>query len=225
MLDIITSYYETLHVSSRGTKRKLTNENSATLWHKRLGYISKNRIERLVSNGILDSLDFTNFTVCVECIKRKQTKNKSLGANRASEVLELIHTDIYGPFPKASWNVQQYFISFIDDYSKYGYLYLIKENSQSLDMFKAFKAVVENQLNKRIKAVRSNRDGEYYGRYDESGEQRPGPFSKYLEECKIVPQYTMPRSPSMNGVSERRNITLKNMVRSIISQSILLESL
>ena len=76
---MIVSYYRTLHVSSRGTKRKLTNENSTTLWHKLLGHISKNIIERLVSNGILD---FTNFTIFVECIKGKQVKNKRLGASR-----------------------------------------------------------------------------------------------------------------------------------------------
>ena len=92
----------------------------------------------------------------------------------------------------ASWNGQQYFITFIDDYSRYGYLFLIHEKSQSLDVFKRFKAEVELQLNKRIKSVRSDRGGEYYGRYDGSGEQRPGPFAKYLEDCGIVPQYTMP---------------------------------
>ena len=70
-------------------------------------------------------------------------------------------------------------------------------------MFKSFKAEVENQLGKKIKAVRSDRGGEYYGRYDGSGEQRPGPFAKFLEECGIVPQYTMSGSLSMNGVSER----------------------
>ena len=70
-------------------------------------------------------------------------------------------------------------------------------------MFKTFKVEVENQLNKRIKCVRSDRGGEYYGRYDGSGEQRPGPFAKYLDECGIVPQYTMPGSPCMNGVVER----------------------
>ena len=102
LLNIIVSYYETLHVSSCGTKRKLTNENFATLWHKRLGHISKNRIERLVSNGILDSLDFTNFTIYVEFIKGKQTKNKKKGANRASKVLERINTYICEPFLKAS---------------------------------------------------------------------------------------------------------------------------
>lgn len=80
-----------------------------------------------------------------------------------------------------------------------------------------FKTEVENQLGKTIKRVRSDRGGEYYGRNDGSGEQRPGPFAKFLEECGIVPQYTMPGSPSMNGVAERRNRTLKDMVRSMIS--------
>ena len=86
-------------------------------------------------------------------------------------------------------------------------------------MFKVYKAEVELQLGTKIKAVRSDRGGEYYGRYDGSGEQRQGPFAKYLEECGIVPQYTMPGSPTMNGVSERRNRTLINMVRSMISHT------
>ena len=88
-------------------------------------------------------------------------------------------------------------------------------------MFKNYKAEVENQLNKRIKSARSDCGGEYYGRYDGSGKQRPGPFAKFLDECGIVPQYTMPGTPSMNGVAERRNITLKDMVRSMISHSTL----
>nr|CAN66083.1 hypothetical protein VITISV_028833 [Vitis vinifera] len=225
LLETVPSYNETLHVESRGTKRKLNKDNSASLWHKRLGHISKSRVEQLVSDGILDSLDFSDFDICVECIKGKQTKTKKLGANRATDVLELIHTDICGPYPTASWNGQQYFITFIDDYSRYGYLFLIHEKSQSLDVFKTFKAEVELQLNKRIKSVKSDCGGEYYGRYDGSGEQRPGPFAKYLEECGIVPQYTMPGSPSMNGVAERRNRTLKDMVRSMISHSTLLEKL
>ncbi|RVW30669.1 Retrovirus-related Pol polyprotein from transposon TNT 1-94 [Vitis vinifera] len=182
-------------------------------------------MEWLVSEGILDPLDFSDFQVCIECIKGKQTNMRKKNANRCNDVLELIHTDICGPFPTPSWNGQQYFITFIDDYSRYGYLYLIHEKSQSLDVFKNFKAEVENQLSKKIKAVRSDRGGEYYGRYDGSGEQRPGPFAKYLMECGIVPQYTMPGTPSQNGVAERRNRTLKDMVRSMISHSTLPESL
>ena len=203
MLDTIASYHETLQLSTQGVKRKLTNENSSSLWHKRLGHISQRRIERLVSNGILDSLDFPDFEICTNCIKGKQTNTRGFDANRATNVLELIHTNICGPFPMVSWNDQQYFITFIDDFSRYGYLYLIHEKSQSLEVFKSFKVEVENQFNKRIKNVISNRGGEYYGKYDGLGEQRPGPFAKFLEECGIVPQYTMPGSPSMNGVAER----------------------
>ena len=63
----------------------------------------------------------------------------------------------------------------------------LKRSLKSLDMFKAFKTEVENQLNKRIKAIRSDRGGEYHGRYDGSSEQHQGPLAKYLVECGIVP--------------------------------------
>jgi len=105
-----------------------------------------------------------------------------LGAEKAKDVLELVHTDICGPFPTPSWNGQQYFISFIDDYSRYSYLYLIHEKSQFLDIFKSFKEV-ELQLGKKIKVIKSDHGGEYYGRYDGSGEQRPRPFVLFLKEC------------------------------------------
>ena len=86
---------------------------------------------------------------------------------------------------------------------------------------KRLKPKLSYNSTKKIKNVRSNRGDEYYGRYDGSGEQRLGSFAKYLEEYGIVPQYTMPGSPSMNGVSERRNRTLKDMVRSMINYSTL----
>jgi len=80
-----------------------------------------------------------------------------------------VYIDICGSFLTASWNGHEYFITFIDDYSHYGYLYLLHEKSQSLDIFKIYKAEVKNQLNKIIKAVRSVRGGEYYSRYKGSG--------------------------------------------------------
>ena len=133
-----------------------------------------------MSNEILDSLDMIDFQVCIECNKGKQTEKKKLGANRCTYVLKLIHTDICGPFPIPSWNDQKYFITFIDDYSRYGYLYLIVEKSQALDVFKSFEVKVELQLGKKIKAVKSYRGGEYYDRYEGPGEQRLGPFAIFL---------------------------------------------
>ena len=66
--------------------------------------------------------------------------------------------------------------------------------------------------------MRSDRGGEYYGRYLEDG-QAPGPFAKFLQEYRIVAQYTMPGSPDQNGEAERRNRTLLDMVRSMLSSS------
>lgn len=96
-------------------------------------------------------------------------------------------------------------------------MYLIHEKSQFLDVFKSFKAEVELQLGKKIKTVKSDRGGEYYGRYDGSGEQHSRPFVLFLNECGTVSQYTMSGKPNMNGVAERRNQTLKDTVRSMIS--------
>jgi len=70
---------EILQTSSRGTKQKL-NENSASLWHKCSGQISKQRIQRLMMDGILEPLDLKDFQVCIECIKGKITYERKLSA-------------------------------------------------------------------------------------------------------------------------------------------------
>ena len=102
--------------------------------------------------------------------------------------------------------------------SHYGNVYLMHEKSQAIDIFEMFITEVERQLDKKIKIVRSDRGGKYYGRYDESG-QNPGPFAKFLEKHGIRAQYTMPGTPQQNGVAERRNRTLMEMVRSMMSYS------
>ena len=66
--------------------------------------------------------------------------------------------------------------------------------------------------------MRSDRGGEYYGKYIENG-QAPGAFAKFLQENGIVAQYTMPGSPDHNGVAKRRNRTLMDMVRSMRSNT------
>ena len=113
---------------------------------------------------------------------------------------------------------REYFITFIDDPSHYGYVYLMHEKSQAIDIFEMFITEVERQLDKKIKIVRSDRGCEYYGRYDELG-QNPSPFAKFLEKHGIRAQYTMPGTPQQNGVAERCNRTLMEMVRSMMSHS------
>lgn len=101
-----------MHVHT-STKICVINGDSSKLWHKRLGHISIERIKRLVNEGVLNTLIFTDFETCVYCIKGKQTNRSKKGANRSSDILEIIHTDISSPYMNS--HGQRYFISFIDD--------------------------------------------------------------------------------------------------------------
>lgn len=108
------------------------------MWHQILGHISIERIKRSVNDGVLDTLDFTDFDTCVDCIKGNLTNKRNKGAQRSSEILEIIHSDICSP-DMDSYS-QKYFISFINDYSRYMYLYLLNHKSEALDAFTVFKA-------------------------------------------------------------------------------------
>ena len=86
--------------------------------HKHLGHISKERIKRLIKNEILEDLDFIDLGICVDCIKGKQTKHTiNKEATISSHLLEIIHTDICGPFCGEKY----YFVTFINDFPHYGY--------------------------------------------------------------------------------------------------------
>ena len=87
-------------------------------------------IERLVKASILPPLEFSDLEQCIDCIKRKYVKNIKKGAKRSEGILEIIHTDICGPFPVTTVDGYDSFITFTDDYSCYGYIYPIKNNQK-----------------------------------------------------------------------------------------------
>ena len=119
------------------------------------------------------------------CIKGKQAKHTKKGATRSTQLLEIVHTDICGPFDVSSFGKERYFITIIDDYSRYGYVYLLHEKSQAVDALEIYLNEVERQLDRKVKIIRSDRGGEYYGRYDETG-QHPGPFAKLVQKRAFV---------------------------------------
>jgi GAG-pre-integrase domain len=127
VLDIIAFYNETLNNETRNVRQKLTHQDLAALWHKCLGHISQQRIIRLVQSEIMRPLNMSDLDSYIECDKGKQTNMRKYTANRMTDVLELIHIDICGSLPTTTRNYHVYFINFIDDYSRYDYIYLIKE--------------------------------------------------------------------------------------------------
>ena len=101
-------------------------------------------IERLVKNDILPPLELSDLEQCRECIKGKYVKKIKKDVKWSAGILQIIHTNICGPFPIKSVDGYDSFITFTDDYSRYGYIYPIKERIEALDKFKIFKAKIEN---------------------------------------------------------------------------------
>ena len=204
---ILDSNTEINHITNK--KLKKGDPKLSYLWHCRLGHINENRVKRLVSTSILPPFDFESYGVCESCLLGKMTRSPFLGkGTRASDLLGLIHTDVCGPMSITARGGFNYFITFTDDLSRYGFVYLMKHKSEAFEKFKEFQNEVENQLDRKIKALRSDRGGEYLS-YD---------FDDHLKSCGIVSQLTPPGTPQLNGVSERRNRTLLDMVRSMMGQ-------
>ena len=140
------------HVKS--LKKKFPSTSDAYLWHLRLGHINSNRIQRLIKDGPLEPLDFDKFPVCESCLEGKMTKRPfNAKSRKAEELLELMHSDVCGPISIQARGGYEYFITFTDDYSRFGYVYLMKRKSETFEKFKEFRVEVENQLGKRIKAI------------------------------------------------------------------------
>nr|GEX91903.1 hypothetical protein [Tanacetum cinerariifolium] len=139
-------------------KRAKINLDSSLLWHCRLGHISKKRIEKLQHNGLLNSIDIESLGKCVSCMSGKMArKSYSHQVERAKDLLGLIHTDVCGQFKIMSRQGASYFVTFTDDFSRYGYVYLLKHKHEVFETFKVFQKEVENQLEKTIKSLRSDR--------------------------------------------------------------------
>ena len=112
-------------------------------------------------NGI-PNMDFEG-KFCEECVLNKHARNsiQKKAEFWAKKPLELIHTNICGPINPESFSEKRYFISFIDDYSQKTWAYFLKGKSEAFKVFKKFKVMVEKEIGRHIKAVRSDRGGEY----------------------------------------------------------------
>nr|GEY19629.1 hypothetical protein [Tanacetum cinerariifolium] len=123
-------------------------------------------------------------------------------------------TDVCCPFKIMSRQGASYFVTFADDFSRYGYVYLLKHKHEVFETFKVFQKEVDNQLGKTIKSLRSDRGGEYMSQE----------FLDHLKDHGIIAHRTPPYTPQHNGASKGRNKTLLDMVRSMMSQTTLPKS-
>uniref|UniRef100_A0A0A8YXZ9 GAG-pre-integrase domain-containing protein n=1 Tax=Arundo donax TaxID=35708 RepID=A0A0A8YXZ9_ARUDO len=128
---------------------RANNLNPTFIWHCRLDHINEKRIEKLHKDDLLSSFNFESFDTCKSCLFGKMTKAPFTGqSERASELLRLVHTDVCGPMNSIARGGFQYLITFTDDFSRYGYIYLMRHKSEPFEKFKKFQNEVQNQLGK-----------------------------------------------------------------------------
>jgi hypothetical protein len=126
-------------------------------------------MQRLSKKGMVKGLPDIQFSegVCEGCIlsKHPEEKFEKGKARRASSSLDLVHNDLMGSFPHPSINKERYVITFVDDYSRYTWVYFLRQKSEVFEHLKEFKALVETQSGKKIKILCTDNGGDYINKY------------------------------------------------------------
>ena len=183
---------------------------SIDVWHGRLGHVNVNSIKKLRNLSLIPSLTSKEFEKCPSCVEAKFVKKPSRTVKtRETSLLELIHTDLAVFRNTVSRGGKHYYITFIDDYSRYARVYLLRNKDEAEQSFINFKFEVENQLDRKIKRIRSDRGGEYGS----------NTLIDFCEKNGIIHETTPPYSPQSNGVAERKNRTLKEMMNAMLLSS------
>ncbi|PNX79017.1 putative copia-type protein, partial [Trifolium pratense] len=130
------------------------------LWHKRYGHLNFRSLSELNSKELVYGVPKINVkhAICDICIKSKQSRLPFVKemTKRACVALEVIHSDICGPFEVPSLSGSKYFITFVDEYTRMLWLYTIKFKREALDVFKRFKVLIEKESDKSIKILRTD---------------------------------------------------------------------
>ena len=107
-----------------------------------------------MSNSSLD------FDFCEHCVYGKQNRvSFPSGAKRENKIVELVHSDVFGPVSVLSLGKSMYYVSFIDDFSRNTWIYFLRKKFEVFDIFKEFKALVESHIEKKINVLRTDNGG------------------------------------------------------------------
>lgn len=200
------------HIPSASVAKTLPR-HSLLDWHRRMGHVGlpalKWWLKRMQIRAKGDELDVVKCSICCKG-KMHRRSFRSRSAYRSDAPFKVIHSDV-AFLPVTSREGYRYFISFIDDYSKFGYAYPMKSKNEAFTHFKHFKTRVEKLCDTTVTELRSDNGGEYL---DQS-------FQNFLKHEGIVSTMGPPRTPQLNGVAERWNRTMGERIRCILIESVL----
>nr|BAB03249.1 polyprotein [Oryza sativa] len=185
----------------------ISENDESNVWHSRLCHVNFGCMTRLANMSLIPKFTLVKGSKCHTCVQSKQPRKP----HKASEArnlapLELVHSDLCEMNGVLTKGGKKYFMTLIDDCTRFCYVYLLKTKDEALHFFKIYKAEVENQLERKIKRLRSDRGGEYFS----------NEFASFCEEFGIIHEMTPPYSPQSNGVAERKNRTLTEMVNAML---------
>ena len=186
----------------------VADDSSSDLWHIRLGHLSEKGLSVLAKKHSLP-VKGTTLNTCTHCFvgKHARVSFHNSGPHRRSHVLDLVHTDVCTMDAKTLGGAS-YFVTFIDDYSRKVWAFVLKSKDQVLGIFKHFHASVERETGRKLKCVRADNGGEYRG-----------PFEEYCKGHGMKFEKTVPKTPQHNGVAERMNRTINDRVRCMLSHA------
>ncbi|WVZ02284.1 hypothetical protein V8G54_023090 [Vigna mungo] len=186
-----------------------TNEKE-WLWHYRFGHLNFRSLCQLRDKNLVKGIpDFiTPSKVCEGCAAGKQTRNvfKHYTYKRAVQVLDIIYADLCGPFDVPSLGGNKYFLLFVDEFSRKLWIYLLKEKKDTYSCFVQFCCMAETQSECKIKVLRIDGGGEFNSR----------DMNEFCTGKGIKHEVTAPYTPQHNGLTERRNRMLLDMVRCML---------
>jgi len=189
------------------------SKDAFNLWHRRMGHVNARDLMECARGKHVRGIKVNvlpNDFECEVCLRGKMTRTPFPKTNdRQSKPLEIIHTDVWGPMKVESNGGARYFITFIDDHSRWVEIQLIKSKDEALSAFKRFKLFAEKQTGHKIKHIQSDNGTEYRNRA----------FDEFLEEQGISRRLTVTHTSEQNGVAERRNRTLVETARCLLIQS------
>jgi transposase InsO family protein len=183
------------------------------LWHRRLAHHNLTDVKALIERKLVTGMQLDVKTapdpLCEPCLAGKMHANPfPSSSSHASRPLELVHSDVHAvPYPTFSGYC--YWVTFIDDYSRYRFVLPIWAKSDVFDAFKQFKAFAENQTERRIKTLRDDKGGEYMS----------NAMLAFTNECGIERQHTVRARPQQNGVAERANRVLSERITAMLQES------
>ncbi|GJY43906.1 zinc finger, CCHC-type containing protein [Tanacetum coccineum] len=157
---------------------------NSSLWHARLGHVHYKRMLEMSKDELIPAID-ENPDKCTTCMLTKITRQPFKSITRKSVILELIHSDLCDFHATPSLGNKKYVITFIDDASRFCYVYLLHAKDEALDKFRIYKTEVELQQNDLIKTLRTDRGGEYYD-------------PVFFQSVGIIHETTAPYTPQQN---------------------------